>query len=90
MRRPPRPQDDNRDDVEEHRNNDDRDDNDNHHRAVEINSGESNGFDCYLAPVRQHNYLVCGGGDSVVVNGGGADFCERPQCGPGYNDRMVN
>ena len=39
--------------------------------------------------VWQHNDLVCGGGDGVVSNGGRADFCGRPQCGPGENGRTV-
>ena len=46
MRRPPRPQDNERDDVDEHRNDkddDDGDDDDDHLGAVETNAGESNG-----------------------------------------------
>ena len=46
MRRPPRPQDNNRDDVEKHR-----DDDDNHRKAVETNAGERDGANCYLEPV---------------------------------------
>ena len=48
-RRPPRPQDDNRNDVDEQRNNDNSDYNDDHRGAVETNSGESDGANCYLA-----------------------------------------
>ena len=50
MIRPPRPQDDNRDNVDEHRDDDGGDDDDNHCGAVETNAGESNGDNCYLAP----------------------------------------
>ena len=42
MRRPPRPQDDDRDDNNG-------DNNDDHRRAVETNTGESDGADCYLS-----------------------------------------
>ena len=54
MRRPPRPQDNNRDDVEKHRDdvNGHRngDDGNDHRRAVETSTGERDGDDCYLAP----------------------------------------
>ena len=49
-RRPPRPQDYNRDDVHKHCDNDDGNDNDNHCGAVVANAGESNRADCYLEP----------------------------------------
>ena len=44
IRRPPCPQDNDRDDVDKHRGND------NQRGAVETNVGESDGADCYLAP----------------------------------------
>ena len=50
MRRPSRPQDDNRDDVNGHRDDDGGGDNDDHHGAVETNAGESDRANCYLAP----------------------------------------
>ena len=50
MRRPPCPQDDDRDDVDEHRNNDNGNDDDDHRGTVETNAGESNRADCYLSP----------------------------------------
>ena len=49
MRRPPRLHDDDRNDVDGHRNDDNDDDNYNHRGAVETNTGESNGSDCYLS-----------------------------------------
>ena len=49
IRRPPHPQDDDRDVVDKNRDDDDGDDNDDHRGAVEINAGESDGADCYLA-----------------------------------------
>ena len=45
MRRPPRPQDNDRDNVDKHRDNDDGDNNDDHHGPVETNAGESNRAD---------------------------------------------
>ena len=48
MRRPPCPQDDDRDDVDEDCEEDD--ENYDHHGEVEKNAGESDGADCYLAP----------------------------------------
>ena len=50
MSRPPRPQDDNRDDVDKHGNDDDGEDNNNHRRAVETNVEERDGADFYLVP----------------------------------------
>ena len=52
MRRPPCPQEDNRNNVEKQRDddNDGGNDNENHCGAVETNSGESNGANCYLEP----------------------------------------
>ena len=50
MKRPPRPQDENRNDVGKHRDNDNGDDNGDHRRAVEMNVLESDWADCYLAP----------------------------------------
>ena len=47
MRRPPRPQDGDRNDVDKHRD-DDSHNNDDHRGAVETNAGESHGADCYL------------------------------------------
>ena len=49
MRRPPRPQDDNRDDVDEHRDGKNGDNNDDHRGAVETNAGERDRANCYLA-----------------------------------------
>ena len=49
MRRPPRHQDNGRDDVDEPRDDDNGDDDDDHRRAVETNEGESNRAYCYLA-----------------------------------------
>ena len=48
IRRPPCPEDDNRNDIDEHRDNDN-DDNDDHCGAVETIAGESDGAKCYLA-----------------------------------------
>ena len=45
MRRPPRPQDDDRDDIDKHCNDDNSNDNDYHCGAVEMNAGESDGAD---------------------------------------------
>ena len=50
MRRPPRPQDDDRDGVGEHRDDDDGHDDDDHSRAVETNAGESDGDDANQDP----------------------------------------
>ena len=50
MRRPPCPQDDNRNDVNGHRDDNGGGDNDDHNGAVETNSGESDRANCYLAP----------------------------------------
>ena len=50
IRRPPRPEDDDRNDVNEHcDDNDDDNDDDDHGGAVETNEGESDRADCYLA-----------------------------------------
>ena len=49
MRRPPCPQNDNRGDVDEHRKDDDGGDDDDHHGAVEMNTGESDRANFYLA-----------------------------------------
>ena len=48
MRRPPHPQDDDRDDID--KNCDDGDDNDDHRGSVETDAGERGESDCYLAP----------------------------------------
>ena len=48
IRRPPHPEDDDRNDVDEHRDDDDEDDDD-HRGEVETIAGESDGDDCYLA-----------------------------------------
>ena len=50
IRRPPRPQDNDRGNVDEHRNDDNGDDDNDHQGAVETNVGESNGANCFLAP----------------------------------------
>ena len=50
MRRTPLPQDDNRDDVDKHHDKYDGNDDDKHRGAVETNTGESDGADCYLEP----------------------------------------
>ena len=49
MRRPPCPQDDDRGDVDKHRKDDDGDNSYDHHGAVEMNAGESNRANFYLA-----------------------------------------
>ena len=49
MRRPPCPQDNDRDSFDEHCDNDDGDDDEDHRGAVETNTGERDGTDCYLA-----------------------------------------
>ena len=49
MRRPPRPQEDDRNNVDEHRDDEDGDDNEDNRGAVETNAGESDGANCYLA-----------------------------------------
>ena len=57
MKRPPRSQDDNRNDVDKHCDDDyDGDNNDNHRGAVETNKEESDGSDCYLEPL--HNTKI--------------------------------
>ena len=50
MRRPLRPQDDDRDDVDKHRDDNDGDNDDNHYSVVETNAGDSDGANCNLAP----------------------------------------
>ena len=59
MRRHPLPQDDYCNNFDEHRDEND-DDADNHHRAVETNSGESNGDACYLSPPPHRDALAFG------------------------------
>ena len=49
IRRPPCPEDDDRNVVDEHRDNDDNDDDEEHRGAVETIAGEIDGADCYLA-----------------------------------------
>ena len=49
------PQDDDRNDIDKHRD-DDGDEDENHRGAVEMNSGDSDRYDCYLAPF--HNTTI--------------------------------
>ena len=50
IRRSPCPQDNDRNNIEKHRDDENGGDNDDHIGAVETNSGESDGADCYLVP----------------------------------------